>query len=805
MQSFAGETPKAEINRRSFLKYVGAGATLFTGLTPLPSWLPQADAAVHPLDPWTHSDGTPLWQPPPYPVPLPGDPQPAATDAQRLARYEVVDDLVLPSGFRYEVLAQWGDRFGPPDQPDRQIVFGYNCDYTGLLPIPGSDHEFWLLVNHEYVSLRPWLAAQAEAGVKLPELRLRPAPDQPALTYGIFSVDGFAFPGNRIDLAHAELPAAVRATLRQLSDDGLAAQGVSILRVRRRPDGTLTVVHEATDHRRISAQGHANIALGPDGKPPFRFTGPTARWLAEAPRGTFCNCSGATTPWQTFLSCEENFHYQTAEDVTPAGTWVPERQMWFEGEPSLIDGVAQFRIPEPAMLNGMGYAASTPLDGRHYGWVVEVDPETGALQKHTALGRFRHENVALRCTPGRPLAAYMGDDRRGGHIWKFVSAEPVVDPADRKCSALLTQGTLYVARFHPDFTGEWIPLTPETPLRRPEPEHCPTEHLLVPARPVGGAVAIGNIERDHPALTVAAWQAIVEAFAGKPFAQCTLGDLVRPELANGRAAAREEQLGVILLDAFLMANAVGGTPTARPEDLEVHPRDASVYIAFTDATDSSEGSPDLRIFPDSKRDNSRQYGAVFRLVETGGDPAAVRFTWGKFISSGEVAEHGGGFANADNLVFDPQGNLWMVTDISTTALNFPTSRSRTDGTYPGGKQFPGVFGNNAMFMIPTSGPQAGVPHLFALGPMECEICGPTFAPGPTPDSYQLIASIQHPGEESGVRRAAHPTRVQQHLIHDRNNQPFTQERSVPQGSNFPASQLDRAPRPAVVCITRTRG
>lgn len=39
-----------------------------------------------------------------------------------------------------------------------------------------------------------------------------------------------------------------------------------------------------------------------------------------------------------------------------------------------------------------------------YGWVVEVDPRVGNghAQKHTALGRFRHENIAIR--PGRQSA-----------------------------------------------------------------------------------------------------------------------------------------------------------------------------------------------------------------------------------------------------------------------------------------------------------------------------------------------------------------------------------------------------------------
>jgi len=45
--------------------------------------------------------------------------------------------------------------------------------------------------------------------------------------------------------------------------------------------------------------------------------------------------------------------------------------------------------------------------------------------------------------------------------------------------------------------------------------------------------------------------------------------------------------GAILVDAFLAANLVGGTPTARPEDLEVHPTTKEVFIAYTDGTQAA--------------------------------------------------------------------------------------------------------------------------------------------------------------------------------------------------------------------------
>src|SRR5688572_4238754 len=106
-----------QIDRRSFLRYVGAGAT---GLTVSHLLGPLGRAAIG--DAATSSGvargawdsaagGTTAWRPVSYPVPIPGDGGSAKTDPMRLARYEVRDDLLLPDGFSYNVLAQWGDLF----------------------------------------------------------------------------------------------------------------------------------------------------------------------------------------------------------------------------------------------------------------------------------------------------------------------------------------------------------------------------------------------------------------------------------------------------------------------------------------------------------------------------------------------------------------------------------------------------------------------------------------------------------------------------------------------------------------------
>lgn len=741
------------ISRRGFLCYVGAGAALLPpGLGPL--LRPAAALAESPFN------TGPGWTPVDYPLPLPSDAGAAAGDAARLARYAVRDELVLPPGFRYEVLARWGERFGAAGH---EVPVGYNCDYTALVPVPGQRDDYWLVVNHEYVSGRPWLEGLTEV-------------------YGASPVDregrlaGRPLAGLRVNPGELAGDVRLARAVRQLCTMALDELGVLVLRVRRRPEGGFAVVQDARDHRRIGTLRSWNVAAPP------AVSGPAAPLIGQPP-GTFGNCSGAVTPWGTVLSCEENFQDQVNEFTTPDGRELAASRRLFQAR---TDG----RHLLPNEFRGLGETLDPPLDGRQFGWVCELDPATGRLTKHTALGRFRHENVALRVETGRPLVAYMGDDRRGGHIWKFVSRRPVRDPSSPDCSSLLEDGTLYVARFAGDFRGEWVPLLPDTPLRRPAVEQTASGHMRVPARPAGGLVSV-HAQPEEDQLTVDQWITSLERWAGRPWDALTLGDLVRPgdKLSTG---------GLLLLDAFAMANCIGGTPTARPEDVEVHPHDASVYIAFTDATSSADGSPDLRVFPDSREENSRQYGALYRLVEEDNDPGALRFGWGRFVSSGEVADGGGGFACADNLAFDPEANVWMVTDISTEQHNLAVDRSGR--TAPGSSDFRGVFGNNALFMIPTAGAQAGVPFCFALGPMECELTGPTF----TADGQTLILAVQHPGELNGTRRLAGkaPAADERRMrIADRDGRLFDQQRTVPLGSNWPADRPGSVPRPAVVAIT----
>lgn len=708
---------------------------------------------------WCDHLGSPLWQSPPHPLP-------SRSNQFCPESFTVQDDFVLPAEFEYRVLASWGDLMGPPG---RQFRFGFNCDFTGMVPIPKRPNEYYLIVNHEEVSTRPWLEGAEEIiGYRPPGIRIKSENDG-----YVSSFEGQTFESLRIDLDQLDTDSRLR--VHELARAVLDELGVSILHVRRTPCGGIEVIQDSPLHKKISPIRIKTCA--PTALTPSQFSGPVATFLTEPIRGTFSNCSGAVTPWGTFLTCEENIDNHVNEFIDASGSELQlAAQMRFS-----YKSTSERPCDLPAHILGMGSCLEKPLDGRHYGWVTEINPSSGALTKHSSLGRFRHENAGLRVQVGQPLEAFMGDDRHGGHVWKYVSDQTVKVLDDPSNTNLFHSGSLFAAVFDQDFRGHWIPLKPDTPLARPRPELTASGHLWLPNRPQGGHIAVGDPSAPYAQIGVDEWCQSIADFSAKPFAECTLADLVDPQASNVES--------VILMDAYAMANAIGATPTARPEDVEVHPQDGSVYIAFTHAGSAREGSPSMLVFPESVQATSRRYGCIMRLQAIDED----HFVWGRFLSSGELNHEGAGFACADNMAFDPQGNLWFTTDVSTSYINQAVQREHTK---PGDSNYQGAFGNNSLYMVPGSGPSAGIPFLFAVGPCESELAGPTFSS----DGKALILSVQHPGERYGTRSSQVPHCQRTYDLVTAAG-PVRQQRQVPLGSNFPSRDLDQVPRPAVVCIT----
>ncbi len=164
----------------------------------------------------------------------------------------------------------------------------------------------------------------------------------------------------------------------------------------------------------------------------------------------------------------------------------------------------------------------------------------------------------------------------------------------------------------------------------------------------------------------------------------------------------------VLADARAAALAVGATPVDRPEDIEINPIDGSVFVALTNNTG-----------------HGNFHGQIVRIEEKNDNPAGTAFGWSIFAVGGPQS----GFSSPDNLIFDADGDLWMVTDISSSRI---------------GKGIYAFQGNNGLFFLPTTGADAGTAYQFASGPVECEMTGPQW----TPDGSTLFLSVQHPGENS---------------------------------------------------------
>ncbi len=724
--------------RRDFLAFLGAatGAAAFSPLVPL---LQSVNAAAP-------NPGLPF-NPIPGPLPVATDRLTAADQVSRLSRFAVSDDIILPDGVTYDLLAAWGDRVG-------DSRFGYNNDYLSFIETkPG---EGFLTINFEYISAIPW--QQTYATVLKKDLPLEPV-QVAAKASGSAGVDAFAL-----------APGPLKTQIAAVCKEALIDQGLGVISIRRNASGPNQGKWERTyskADRRITGisgleDGRYLGCTGP-ARAVFRKTsglGYTDK-LGDRLIGSFGNCAGGTTPWGTALSAEENIQVQVPEAVYADGT-------------SFSPSARTFAI-DSEELSGQGNVFG--LAGNKYGWIVEVDPANPKDfgTKHTWLGRYRHEAVGVRVEAGQRLAFYSGCDRRGGHLYKFVSRDRVVNPKDKANSKLLSDGMLYAAQFNADGTGRWIALQASTPVNPTLPSQLVGGMIPLPQRPEGGFVAVKSDE------AIATFN---QRFK-------TLGDLY--------SGNPQEQQGAILIDAHYAANAAGATCTARPEDTEIAP-DGSLYITFTSGTPGSDGGPDKTIFKGPKGETPYEYGFITRLVEANNNPAAMTFRWSMMALGGEPNAGGTGFANPDNLMFDPKGNLWIVTDMSSDRLNAAVpDRQEADGKPVSQSQLRGLFGNNSMWFMPTAGANAGQAYRFAIGPMECEMTGPVLSP----DRRSLFLSVQHPGEVNGTRRADRPNEIRNCALQTTSGDAFIQERTVPIGSNWPSSQLGQAPRPGVVIVRRS--
>lgn len=703
-----------------------------------------------------------------------------ASTNHRLTRFEVIDDVIVPPEFERYILLSWGDRvFANSDD-----YVGYNHDYTGFVPTSPDNQEGYLWINHEYISFPfTYLVGGTPDNIRGKKCRT-----------SFKSAVGFPLPSEQGEKAN-------RATIGEMFYN----VGASIVKIRRE-DGRYRVVNADPGNRRI--HGLSGLAINAErsdhyqrvtawGNQPHQesdnnyleATGPAATDVFETHStdglgrriiGTAFNCSGATTPWGTILSAEENIQYAYTEPVNQYGI-----QVGYKHE----------------------FAEAFGLVGEKYGWMVEGDVTDSSkrVKKHTALGRFRHENAVLKVRAGEPLVVYMGEDRRGGHVYKFISNDPVARVEDKANSKLFERGILYVARFNPDGSGRWIPLQLDTPTGPLTPTYL--------SKGESASRGNGQTQQDSVVRLPNRSQLNITSEIDKPVAITQRNENhLLPKYQNRTLADFYDSQGAILCDAYLASNLVGGTPTARPEDLELHPHTGELFIAFTSGAPDEKGYPDSNIFVVGKYDTDvatdQPEGGLYKLIEDEVNP--LQFQWQRFKQSGEAGtENGMGFASIDNMQFDVNNNLWVVTDMKTSLHNGYDSGVGSEeelrkevnhaSTDHSAQNLVGVFGNNWMFMIPSQGEYQGYVIPFAQGPNRAELTGPTFI------DDTLILSVQHPGENSPIQEGEPLERNIEML--DLNGELFNQARIVAHGSNWPSNIQDKKldiPKPSTIAIVRKK-
>ena len=228
------------------------------------------------------------------------------------------------------------------------------------------------------------------------------------------------------------------------------AHGVSVVNVSQRSKKWRSVV-DSPFNRRI----HVNT--------PVAFSGPVAGHSLLAtpngniPLGTLNNCANGHTPWNTYLTCEENFNLCFAANQQH-GKFTPSEQHIRYGIKANGSKYGwhkfdrRFDLSDPDFKN----------EENRFGWVVEIDPFDPSHRpvKRTALGRFKHEGAAVTVGANKRVVVYMGDDQAFEYIYKFVSDDNW-ESLNAQGISPLDEGKLYVAKFHENGSGEWLELTME--------------------------------------------------------------------------------------------------------------------------------------------------------------------------------------------------------------------------------------------------------------------------------------------------------------------------------------------------------
>lgn len=609
-----------------------------------------------------------------------GDPEPTPGLGFTAVAKGLADRVVVPAGYSAFVLYSLGDPIvdgvaaytndGTQGDFDRRA--GDHHDAIAYFPFPrgsGSSAEGLLVMNHE----------------ALTEVYLHPNGPTP-------------------DRTGASGPRPLAEVLKEQQ-----VHGISVVKVKK-AGGKWTVDRTAAS---VNKRWHANSEMALSG--PVAGSTLVVTKLAptgQATFGTLNNCGHGVTPWGSYLSGEENWNAYFKRGDDAAASDVVRTQAFaryaiapnsagfnYRGWDTPIDATdLQKRFD--CTITGGSAAEDFRNEPNHFGYVVEIDPydPTFVPKKRTALGRFSHEGAWFApAQTGKPVAVYMGDDSRNEYCYKFVS-DAAWDEADAGKGAgiggkYLDRGTLYVARFGEDGSGEWLPLSTDNPALAGK--FSGIAEILVNARTAA----------DHAGAT----------------------KMDRPEWGGVNPKTGEFYL-------TLTNNSTRGVGSG-PAAAAANPR------SYEDAKGAT-----------TQRGNVN--GHIIRLREDGDAPDAVTFRWDIYLFgaqadadpatvnvSGLTAEND--FSSPDGLWFDSRGILWVQTDDGayTDVTNCMMLAAVPGGVGDGGSKTIG--GVTAPVGKAAS---ADLVRRFLVGPVDCEITGVDM----TPDRKTMFVNIQHPGETGSL-------------------------------------------------------
>lgn len=330
----------------------------------------------------------------------------------------------IAEGYNADILLRWGDPI-TADAPEFDVQnqsaeaqlkqFGYNNDYVGFTALNDEGTRGLLCVNHEYTNEE----------VMFPGL-------------GRQDRDGFT------------------GMTKELVDIEMAAHGGTVVEIAQGDDGKWALVRDSQYNRRITPLNTEMTIDGPAAGHDRMKTNADPEGMTVI--GTVNNCAGGMTPWGTYLMAEENFHGYFWTDVVDG-----EDKPDISAQPEAAS-MKRYGVPGRWYAWGQHHDRwnidKEPNEPNRWGWIVEVDPRNpdAAPIKHTALGRFRHEGAETTISSSGKLVIYSGDDNRFDYQYKYVSGGTVTDENSVFGSPLMSDGTLYVARFDEDGTVAWLPL-----------------------------------------------------------------------------------------------------------------------------------------------------------------------------------------------------------------------------------------------------------------------------------------------------------------------------------------------------------